>query len=64
MFLHGESWGNTHLCAFFFFTVLGALAGVPGLAYRAPGLIFKCVKAWDSNLVHPAKVILLVGNLV
>lgn len=40
------------------FTVLGASAGIPSLAYGAlhpTGWLFKCIKAWNSILVYLAE---------
>ena len=66
--IHGESLGNVFFPYHFHnFTVLGALAGIPKQAYRATGPTdwsFKCLKAWESILVHPAKVILFDSNLI
>lgn len=45
--------------------VLGVLAGVTSLAYGGPtDWLFKCIKAKDSILVHSAKEVLLVNNLI
>ena len=54
-------------CDFCTFMILGALIGVCSLAYGAlgpTGWSFKCIKAWDSTLAHPAKVVLPVSNLM
>ena len=48
--------------------VLGILAGVPSLAYRAigpTGWSFKFTEAWGSTLFYTVKVVLpLVNNLI
>ena len=49
------------------FMVLSVSAGVPNLTYGTTGPTgwsFKCVEAWDSTLVHLAKVVLVFRNLI
>lgn len=68
--IHGEGQGNVSL-DFHTFMALGALAvvsSVAGTATAEPDLLVdhsnKCMKSWTSTLVHPAKVVLPISNLI
>ena len=39
----------------------GVSAGVLSLAYGTVGLTFICIKTWDSTLVYPTEVVLLIS---